>query len=308
MSTTGNQAGILTIGHALRRRKAFTFDQGIKYFFMLNASVAILAIAAIVIFLLEQGLPFFSAESPTAFLARRWVPYLDEGAMYGIYPLVAASLWVVALSMTIALPLGVGAAMYISEVAGTKERTFLKNFIEILASFPSVVLGFFALTVIAPVVKDLFNLQSGSTLLTASIVLAIMALPTIVSVSEDAIRNVPGAYKRASLALGAGRLTTLLRVTVPAAKTGVIAAFMLGIGRAVGETMAVLMVAGGAPVVPKSPLSPGRPMTATIASEMGEVVYGGTHYSALFIIGSILFFITLGINLVIISVTERKKG
>ncbi|RKY29486.1 MAG: phosphate ABC transporter permease subunit PstC [Planctomycetota bacterium] len=292
---------------ALAGRKVFTFDQGIKYFFLFNASIAIVAVMAIIAFLLEQGLPFFREESAASLLGRRWVPYLDTGALYGIIPLAAATAWAVVLSMLAALPMGVCAALYISEIAGPKERTFLKNFIEILASFPSVVLGFFALAVIAPLVKRIFDLPSGMTLLTASIVLSVMALPTVISVSEDAIRNVPMSYRRASLALGASRLATLWRVVLPAAKSGVIAALMLGTGRVVGETMAVLMVTGGSPVIPASPLSAGRPMTATIASEMGEVVYGSTHYSALFLIGSILLFITLGINLVIIRMTAGRE-
>lgn len=292
------------MGHALVRRKAFTFDQGIKYFFRLNASVAIIAILAIIFFLLQQGVPFFFRVSAWSLFGGTWSPVRGE---FGIWPLFAASLWVVGLSMAIAIPFGVCGAMYISEIAGERERSFLKNFVEILASFPSVVLGFFALAVLAPLVKRVFNLPDGLTILTASIVLAVMALPTVVSISEDAIRNVPMSYRRASLALGASRLSTLVRVTLPAAKNGVIAAFMLGIGRVIGETMAVLMVAGATPMVPGSPLSPGRPMTATIASEMGETSRFSPHYNALFLIGAVLFFITLGINLVILKMTSGKE-
>jgi phosphate transport system permease protein len=306
-ATTRDNMPHTGMGHALIRRKAFTFDQGIKYFFRINASVAILVILAIVFFLMQQGVPFFFKEPAGKLLGGTWAPYVETNPEFGIWPLFAASLWVVGLSMIISLPLGVCAAMYISEVASDREKSFLKNFIEILASFPSVVLGFFALAVLAPIVKTVFHHRDGMTLLTASIVLAVMALPTITSISEDAIRNVPLSYRRASLALGAGRLATLLRVTLPAAKNGVIAAFMLGIGRVIGETMAVLMVAGGSPVVPTSPLSPGRVMTATIASETGEVSHFSAQYNALFLIGALLFFITLAINLVILRMTSAKE-
>jgi len=307
MSVAGKTFESGGLSRALLGRKAFSLDQGMKYFLRFNASVAVVVVFAMILFLLEEGYPFFLEYPVWSLVGTEWAPYLDVGAEYGIIPLFLASFWAVAISMIFALPMGVCAALYISEVAGSGERTILKNFVEILASFPSVVLGFFALAVIAPLVQDVFGLASGLTLFTAAIVLSVMALPTVISVSEDAIRNVPIEYKRASLALGASRLSTLLRVTLPAAKKGVIAAFMLGIGRVIGETMAVLMVAGGSPGIPKSPFSPGRPMTAAIASEAGEVPWHTAHYSALFIIGTILFFITLGINLIIIRVTSRKK-
>ena len=293
----------------LLKRRAFSVDQGVKYLLRFNACIAIVVVFAIILFLLEQGGPFFLEKSPLSLLGKEWIPYTEANPRFGLLPLLAASMWVVLTSMAFALPAGVGAALYISEIATPRERTILKNFVEILASFPSVVLGFFALAVLVPLVQDVFSLDTGLTLLTASVVLAVMALPTVITVSEDAIRNVPIAYKRASLALGASRISTLLRVTLPAARNGVIAAFMLGIGRVVGETMAVLMVAGGAAIIPGSPLSPGRPMTATIASEMGEVRQASDdpHYAALFLIGAVLFFITLAINITIIKLTAKKK-
>ena len=292
----------------LLRRKVFSVDQGVKHLLRFNACIAIIVVFAIILFLLEQGGPFFLEQSPLSLLGKEWVPYNEK---YGLLPLLAASMWVVLTSMAFALPAGVGAALYISEIAHPRERTILKNFVEILASFPSVVLGFFALAVLVPLVKDVFDLDTGLTLLTASIVLSVMALPTVITVSEDAIRNVPIAYKRASLALGASRIATLLRVTLPAARNGVIAAFMLGIGRVIGETMAVLMVAGGSSgFIPGSPLASGRPMTAIIASEMAEAqqVASNPRYTVLFLIGSILFFIILAINITIIKLTAKKKN
>jgi len=293
---------------ALVRRRVFTFDQGIKYFFRFNAAIAILVILALVVFLFQQGMPFFKHHSPLELLGRNWATYRGEYSEYGLIPLFVASAWVVVLAMGMAVPMGVCAAVYIAEIAGEREKSFLKNFIEVLASFPSVVMGFFALAALAPFVQDFFHLTTGRTLLTASIVLAMMALPTVISVSEDAIRNVPLEYKRASLALGASRLTTLMRVILPAASKGIIAAFMLGIGRVVGETMAVLMVAGMSRQIPLSPIDSGRPMTATIAAEMGEVSAGSDGYSVLFLIGIVLFFITLGINLAILRLTSGKAA
>ncbi|HEY3250529.1 MAG TPA: phosphate ABC transporter permease subunit PstC, partial [Ignavibacteria bacterium] len=196
-------------------------------------------------------------------------------------------------------------AIYISEIANAKEREFLKPFIEILAGIPSVVLGFFGLVVVAPAVKGLFGLNTGLTALTGAVLLAFMAIPTIITISEDAIKSVPAAYKEASLALGANKLITLWKVTVPAALSGIVAAVMLGMGRVVGETMAVMMVTGNAPVISLNPFTSVRTMTATIAAEMGEVTFGSAHYSALFWVGIVLMLMTFLLNLVSYRVLKR---
>lgn len=236
---------------------------------------------------------------------KKWSPvsFFDES--YGLYPLITGSLIVTFMATLLAVPLGVICAVYLSEVAGKREKEILKPFIELLAGLPSVILGFFGLIVLSPLIKKIFHLNSGMCAATGSVVLAMMAVPTIISVSEDAIRSVPVTYKRASLALGASQLQTIWKVIVPASLSGIIAAVMLGIGRVIGETMAVLMVTGNAPLVTLNPFESVRTMTATIAGEMGEVPFGSTHYSALFWVGIILLSITF--TLVVISQMALKK-
>ena len=205
---------------------------------------------------------------------------------------------VTVIATVVLIPLGVIVAIYMSEIAMGFEREILKTFIEILAGIPSVVIGFFGLVVLSPILKGMFNLNTGLTALTGAVLLALMAIPTVISISEDAIRSVPKSYKEASLALGASKLQTIFRITVPAALPGVIAAIMLGMGRVIGETMVVLMVTGNAAKISWNPFDSVRTMTATIAAEMGEVAVGSTHYSALFWIGIILMPITFGLNIV----------
>jgi phosphate transport system permease protein len=196
------------------------------------------------------------------------------------------------------IPFGIGAAVYISELARPTEREILKPFIEILAGIPSVVIGFFGLVVLVPLIKSSFGLSTGLTALAGAVLLALMAIPTVVSISEDAIRSVPASYKAASLALGASKMQTIWKVTVPAALPGIVAAIMLGIGRVIGETMAVMMVTGNAAVITASPFNSVRTMTATIAAEMGEVAFGSTHYRALFCVGIVLLLATFGLNII----------
>jgi phosphate transport system permease protein len=197
--------------------------------------------------------------------------------------------------------------VYISELARPLEREILKPFIEILAGIPSVVLGFFGLVVLAPLVKGAFGLPTGFTALTGAALLALMAIPTVISISEDAIRSVPESYKAASLALGASRMQTIWRVTVPAALPGIVAAVMLGTGRVIGETMAVMMVTGNAAVITGSPFKSVRTMTATIAAEMGEVPFGSDHYRALFCVGIVLLLATFGLNVIAQKVLKKYR-
>ena len=226
---------------------------------------------------------------------------------FGLLPLVTGSVLVTALATVIAIPFGVCGAVYIAEVAGPREREILKPFIELVAAIPSVVLGFFGLVVVAPMVKGTFALPTGLTALTGAFLLALMAVPTIITISEDAIRSVPKAYKDASLALGANRVQTIWKVVVPAALSGIIASVMLGMGRVIGETMAVIMVTGNAAKTTLSPVSSVRTMTATIAAELGEVPFGSQHYQALFWVGIVLLLATFMLNLVAMRVLKKYR-
>jgi phosphate transport system permease protein len=236
-----------------------------------------------------------------------WYPTAEPSPQFGILALILGSLVVTVGSILVALPVGLAGAVYLSEVAHPATRALLKPTIEVLAGIPSVVFGFFGLVVVVPFLQRLFDLSVGETALAGILMLAIMALPTIVTVSEDALAAVPGSYREASLALGATQWQTIVRVTVPAALSGITAATMLGVGRAVGETMTVLMVTGNAAQLPKSLLMPVRTLTATIAAELGEAPQGGEHYRTLFAIGIVLFLITFVINLVADLVSARYR-
>lgn len=272
-------------------------DNLVKHLLLSCASLSIVFLAGITVTLFKEGLPIFKEISVFKFLfGRYWYPTYDPPD-FGILPLILGSLWVTLGALFVAVPLGVGSAMYISELAHPKLREILKPMVELLASVPSVVYGFFGMVFLGPLVQRLFDLPVGLTCFTASIILGMMALPTVASIAEDAISAVPRELREASYALGAMKWETITKVVVPAASSGIIAAVILGFGRAVGETMTVLMVAGGAAVIPRSVFQPVRTMTATIAAEMGEAPMGSDHYHALFGIALVLFFITLGFNL-----------
>ncbi|MCC7302246.1 MAG: phosphate ABC transporter permease subunit PstC [Bacteroidia bacterium] len=242
------------------------------------------------------------------FLAdREWFPTAQPSAQLGVMPLILGTLLVSLFAILFALPLGLATAIYMAEVADERIRRWLKPVIELLAGIPSVVYGFFGLVVVVPWVQELFGLPVGETALSGAIVLAIMALPTIITVSEDALRNTPRAMKEASLALGASHWQTIRRVTIPYSSSGITAGAILGIGRAIGETMAVLMVTGNAAVMPSGILEPVRTIPATIAAELGEAPFGGLHFKALFALGCILFILTLIINLLVESVSSKNK-
>lgn len=261
------------------------------------SSASIVVVLLIFLFLFKEAAPFVKEPGLSELAGTRWVPVSFQRESYGLVPLITGSLLVTGIASLIAVPLGVCGAVYIAEIAHPIEREVLKPFIELLAGIPSVVLGFFGLVVVAPAVKALFGLPSGLTALTGAIVLAFMAAPTVISISEDALRSVPGSYKEASLALGATRMRTIWRVVVPAALPGIVAAIMLGLGRVIGETMAVMMVTGNAAHIAFSPVESVRTMTATIAAEMGEVATGSTHYHALFCVGVCLLIATFGLNM-----------
>ena len=257
---------------------------------------AVLFVMLIFVFLLQEALPTFGEIQTGELLSRRWYPIENY---YGILPLVSGSLVITLGAALIAIPFGLMTAVYIAEIAPRWLREILKPLVEILGGIPSVVLGFLGITILAPLVRQVLQIPTGLTAFTGAVLLAGMAIPTIVSIAEDALDTVPKSYRDAALALGATRWQTIWRVTLPAARSGVLTAMMLGVGRAIGETMTVMMVTGNAPQMP-SGLSalfiPLRTMTATIAAEMGEVANGSVHYHVLFTIGLALFLISLVVN------------
>jgi phosphate transport system permease protein len=261
----------------------------------------------IFLFLLREGIPVFFEVRPDNLLGTRWYPTFD---LFGTLPLLLGSVLVTATAILIALPLGLATAVLVREVAPGWAREVLKPMIEVLAGIPSVVLGFFGMTLVAPLVRETLGAPTGLTAFTGALILAYMSLPTIISVAEDALDAVPKSYRDAGLAMGATQWQTIWRVVVPAARSGIVTAVMLGMGRAIGETMAVMMVTGNAarmPVTLDSLFRPVRTMTATVAAEMGEVAQGSVHYHALFGVGIILFVVTFIINLVAASTIFQKR-
>lgn len=240
-------------------------------------------------------------------LGTEWFPTATPSSIFGIIPLLSGTLWVSFFAILIALPFGLAISIYLAEVAPPSVSKVLKPIIELLNGIPSVVYGFFGLAVIVPLLQQTFNLPVGESGLAGSLVLALMALPTIITVAEDAMRNCPRTMREASLALGATQWQTIYKVVVPYSISGITSGVVLGIGRAIGETMAVLMVTGNAAVIPTSILEPLRTIPATIAAELGEAPAGGAHYQALFLLGVLLFFITLIINSCVEIVSVRNK-
>jgi len=281
--------------------------------FALEALIRVLGFSTIgfvliiFLFLLREGVPTFFEVSLGNLFGTRWYPTFD---LFGTLPLLLGSALVTVTAIVIALPLGVMTAVFVREVAPSWAREILKPMIEVLAGIPSVVLGFFGMTVIAPLVRQTLRAPTGLTAFTGALILAYMSLPTIISVAEDALDAVPKSYRDAGLAMGATPWQTIWRVVVPAARSGIVTAVMLGLGRAIGETMAVMMVTGNAARLPftlDSFFRPVRTMTATVAAEMGEVAQGSVHYHALFAIGIILFSLTFTINLAAASTIFRKR-
>ena len=268
---------------------------------------SILMVLLIFLFLMREGLPALVDVPLKDLFSTRWYP-IEE--YFGILPLVGGSILVTLGATLVAIPLGIGTAVYISEVAPAWIKEFLKPMVEILAGLPSVVLGFLGILVAVPFLRRFLNLPTGLTALTGSIMLGLIAVPTIVSIAEDALNTVPQSYRQAALAVGATPWQTIWGVTLPAARSGVLTAIMLGVGRALGDTMAVMMVTGNAPVLPtslQSIIMPIRTMTATVASEMGEVAQGSAHYHVLFFIGIILFMLSLVINITASSVSMKSR-
>jgi phosphate transport system permease protein len=297
-------AGVSPRGLKRRLRLGERFIEG---WILLAGLLAIVVLLGIIFILLKEGLPIFGSVRPWDFLfGTKWYPYA-EPPVFGITPFFVSTLMVTLISTVIAMPVGVACAAYLSEVAPRKVAETVKPIIEILAGIPSVMMGFIGLALLSPAVQSLFNLPTGLCGLTAAIMLSLMSLPIIVSVSEDALHAVPREFKEASYALGATKWETIWHVSIPSALSGIAAAVMLGVGRAIGETMTVLMVAGNALAVPVSPTDPMTTMTAAIANSIGNAVRGGVQYQALFAIGLILFILTLGVNIIAERVLERQK-
>lgn len=263
-------------------------------------------ILGIILVLFIEGFPALSeVRLSDILLGKRWYPVASP-PRFGLLPLLAGSLIVTVGGLALAVPLGFLAAIFLAEVCPRKLREVLKPVVEILAGIPSVVYGFFGVVFLAPSIREIFELPTGLTALTASILLGVMAIPVVVSIMEDALSSVPKDYREAAFALGATRWETVKEVVVPAASSGIGAAVILGAGRIIGETMTVLMVAGGATMIPSSFLQPVRTMTATIAAEMAETPFGSLHYRVLFLIAAVLFLITLLLDLVVVSFNRRE--
>lgn len=284
--------------------------------FLIEAVVRVLGFSAIgfvtliFVFLVREGLPAFFEVRATNLFGTKWYPTFG---FFGTLPLILGSLLVTLTAIAIALPLGVATAVFVREVVPGWMRQILKPMIEVLAGIPSVVLGFFGMTIAAPLVRERVGTPTGLTAITGALILAYMSLPTIISVAEDALDAVPKAYRDGARAMGATEWQTIWRVVVPAARSGIVTAVMLGLGRAIGETMAVMLVTGNAARMPltwDSLLRPVRTMTATVAAEMGEVAQGSVHYHVLFGIGLILFVLTFLINLTaaIAIFQKRRRG
>ena len=277
-------------------------------FFLINGLVAIGILLAIFSLLITQALPALREIGLSEFFLRaRWNPTSYYVPSYGLLSQIVSSLMVTFGALLLAIPLGIATAAYIAEVASPKTREIIKPIVEILAGIPSVVVGFLGIALVGPQIARIFHLSNGLNALNGSLLLAVMALPTIISLSEDAIKAVPKSYKEASFALGASKWQTLCSVVIPSALSGIIASIMLGIGRAIGETMTVLMACGNAAAMPHSFLDPVRTLTSTIAIELGEVPYGSTHYHALFVVALILFVMTFLVNLTAEIVMSRYQ-
>ncbi|MBN2789949.1 MAG: phosphate ABC transporter permease subunit PstC [Candidatus Delongbacteria bacterium] len=271
------------------------------------AFFTIAALVGIILSIFTEGIPILKKVGIFSTLfGMEWRP-VDDPPIFGMWTLIVSSIYVTIGTLVVAIPLGLGSAIYISELAGRRTKEIIKPIIELLAGIPSVIYGLVGIVFLSPFVMDTFGAPIGLNMFSASLILGIMVIPIISTMSEDALNAVPQNLRDASLSLGANKFETIYKVIIPAAKSGIIGSFILAFGRAIGETLVVLMVAGGSAQIPKSIFSPVRPMTAAIAAEMGETVVGSDHYSSLFAIAIILFFITFFSNIITELVFFRKK-
>ncbi len=282
-------------------------ERWMRRFFLAVATASVAVLLMISAFLFMEGVPIFKTVPVKDFIfGTYWYPTSDPPD-FGILPLILGSVFVTLISAAISIPLGVMTAVYLAEIASPRLREVVKPVVELLAALPSVVIGFFGMVLVAPFLQAVFGVATGLNLFNASLMLAFMSIPTICSISEDAIYSVPASLKEASLALGATHLETILRVTLPAAVSGIGTAVILGMSRAIGETMVVLMVAGGAAMIPSSVFDPVRPLPASIAAEMAEAPFRGDHYHALFATGVVLFLFTLVFNLIADLIAHKYR-
>lgn len=282
-------------------------DRGMNVFFFCIATASITILFMISVFLFMEGLPIFKVVSVKDFIfGSYWYPTSDPPD-FGIFPLIIGSVVVTILSAAVSIPLGVMSAVYLAEIARVKIREIVKPIVELLAALPSVVIGFFGMVIVAPFLQNVLDIPTGLNIFNASLMLAFMSVPTICSISEDAIYSVPTNLKEASLALGATHLETIVRVVLPASISGISTAIILGMSRAIGETMVVLMVAGGAAMVPASIFDPARPMPASIAAEMAEAPFRGDHYYALFATGIVLFVFVFIFNMIAEHIAHKYR-
>ena len=281
-------------------------EKAIEVLLLTCASIAILIVFGIVLMLFMEGIPIFYKVSLWDFIfGDDWYP-TSSPPDFGILPLLVGSAVITLGALIVGVPLGLGSAIYLSQIASPRVRELLKPILEILASIPSVVYGFFGMAFFGPLVMNVFSVPVGLNAFTASVILGVMIVPTVASVAEDAMSSVPRDLIEASYALGATRWRTIVKIVMPTASSGIITSILLGLGRAAGETMTVLMVAGGSPQIPRSIFDPVRTMTATIAAEMGEAPVGSSHYHALFAIGMLLFFITFAFNFLAERFAKRR--
>ncbi|MEG0313862.1 MAG: phosphate ABC transporter permease subunit PstC [Erysipelotrichaceae bacterium] len=283
-------------------------DKVFKIIVMVFASLSIISLGAILVFILVRALPLFKEVNIIDFITgTTWSPSEN---IFGIAPFILSSLLTTMLAVVIGIPIGLYTAIFIAEIANKHFSKLMLNVVEILAAIPSVIYGFFGITVVVPFIQDLFNLRSGSTLLTASLILALMVLPTVVSLSTSALKSVPTSIKEGSLALGATKLQTIFKTMIPYAKSGILTSFVLGIGRALGETMAVILIAGNSTNMPilnplyQAFLNGGRTLTGNIVIDLDYA--SGIHESALFATGVILFLFVSILNLIILYINNRK--
>lgn len=292
-----------------KRDRSWRTDMIARVIVLIGGVSAILFIAAIFIFIGTQGFDFmWNRMSLSGLLfGERWEPTIPPPA-YGALPLIAGTAWITVVAMVVSVPLAFAAAVYVGEFARGKQREWLKIGIEILAAIPSVVWGVIGIHVMKPIIEDVFDVQLGLNILNAGIILGLMAAPIIATIAEDALKAVPESYREAAESLGATRWQVIWKVVLPHARPGLSAAVLLGVGRAFGETMAVLMASGHVLMAPSSVLDSAATLTATIASELGEAAVGSDHYQVLFVLGLLLFLITFCINLIADRIVRGRRS
>lgn len=287
----------------MRKRKLRVGEKSIESLMLVCAFASVVAVLLIIYLIFKEGLPIFSTVSVWDFLmGKTWNP-LDD--VFGILPMIVGSFYTTGIALLIGIPVGVGCAIFLAEIAPRKLAAVLRKCVEVLAGIPSVVYGFFGLAVLVPFIKSIGG-GTGLSVLAGGLILAIMILPTIISISEVSLRAVPHAYKDGSVALGASNWQTIVKVSLPTAKSGIIASIVLGVGRAIGETMAIMLVAGNVPIFPESIFRPVRTLTVNVVMEMGYAVNGSEHYSALFGTAIVLFVFIMIINAVVIALSRKR--